>query len=99
MSLMDLILKIDKFANSLIGGDPRETISSRMARNMHKEKWAYIGCRFLEILLLDKNHCEEAKQDLDNLKTNDHPLVFAFLAIGIVLLLVWVIHQIANLIG
>jgi uncharacterized protein (DUF983 family) len=67
-----------------------------MARNMHKEQWAYIGCKLLDILMLDKNHCEEAKQDLDNLKTNDHPVIFAFLTIGIIYILYEVGLQIVD---
>lgn len=93
---MNILLEIDRIANWILGGDRRETISSRMARNMHKEQWAYIGCKFLDILLLDKDHCQEAKQNLDNLKTNDHPLIFAFLAIGIIIILGWAITQIAD---
>jgi len=94
--LIELLLELDRIANWILGGDRRETISSRMARNIHKDPWAYWGCKLLEVLLIDKDHCKEAKQDLDNLKTNDHPLIFAFSTTGIAVALYYVVLQIAD---
>lgn len=87
--VIDALLALDRLANRVILGDPRETISSRMARNMSKTKWAYIGCKMLDIILFDRDHCQEAKTKLDNLKTNDHPVIF----FGIALVLGWVLYR------
>jgi len=88
--IMDILLEIDRIANWTMGGDRRETISSRMGRNMQKIPFAYYGCKLLEILFFDKNHCEEAKQDIDNLKSKDHPVIFLIFFIGIAYALLYI---------
>lgn len=97
--MINFLLEIDRIANWIMGGDRRETISSRMARNMHKDKLAYFGCKLLEILLMDDRHCQEAKQDLENLETNDHPIVFLVFFVGIAWALYYIASQIVDKLG
>lgn len=52
----NLLLVIDEAFNTLSGGDPGETISSRAGKAMQKgERWACVLCRFLN--LFQKDHC------------------------------------------
>lgn len=46
--LLNIGLGLDQFANSVIAGDPRETISSRAAKARAEGKeWGCVLCRFL----------------------------------------------------
>ena len=60
--VLNWILLIDMAGNTLIAGDPRETISSRMGKIISKQNGAktfpYYLCRFLS--LFDHRHCEDA---------------------------------------
>lgn len=54
----NLLVSLDQFVNTLFGGYPDETISSRAAKaKRKKKKWGCILCKFLDIF--DKNHCEK----------------------------------------
>ena len=55
--LWNILIGLDQFANTLIGGDPDETISRRAARNAHLRGWRALG-----ILLdaIDPGHMERA---------------------------------------
>ena len=51
------LLALDQYANTLLGGDPKETISSRLGRNQ--------DCLFCSLICLllnifDKDHCQKA---------------------------------------
>lgn len=81
--LMNLLIRLDKRVNGLLWGDPRETISSRMGRNMHI-KWAYYGCKILS--LVDTRHCEKSVKEYDNLDSRDTPIVFLLILVGILIL-------------
>lgn len=56
--LWNVLISLDQFANTLIGGDPDETISSRAGKKApHSKGWFYM-CRLLH--LVDKNHCAKS---------------------------------------
>lgn len=57
--LFNLLISVDQFANTALGGDPDETISSRA----HKAKlagkwWGQHLCNLLN--WLDSGHCEDS---------------------------------------
>jgi len=55
----NILISIDQFFNTLFGGNPDETISSRSAKaNRKGVKWGCILCWFLD--KIDKNHCENS---------------------------------------
>lgn len=41
--LMNLLVSIDQLANTLLGGDPDETISSRAAKGQDRWWWRWLG--------------------------------------------------------
>jgi hypothetical protein len=51
-------LDLDQLANALLGGDPDETISSRVGKRVHDQPWAYWLCRLFH--LFDRNHCDKS---------------------------------------
>ena len=59
--LLNILLALDFVGNALTGGDPEETISSRIGKKMAKEKNCYI-CAALCWLLdkMDRRHCKDA---------------------------------------
>lgn len=74
----NIIIGIDQLINTLFGGDPDETISSRLGKwlvlphDQLKWKISYTICRILH--LFDKNHCiknieeDEGANDIFNRK-------------------------------
>lgn len=60
--IWNLLIAIDQLANTLLGGFPDETISSRMGKQIaRKEDKCFLCkyiCRFLDIF--DKNHCAKS---------------------------------------
>jgi hypothetical protein len=53
----NVLISLDQLANTLAGGDPDETISSRLAKlNRKGNRVGVIGCKLLDIV--DKGHCE-----------------------------------------
>lgn len=53
---LNVLVSIDQFANTLAGGNPDETISSRAAKAREKGKrWGCILCGILDHL--DRDHC------------------------------------------
>ena len=55
--LKNILISIDQFINTLFGGDPDETISSRCHKYKNRKICRFI-CRMLE--KLDNGHCERA---------------------------------------
>jgi len=54
--LLNILVSIDQFVNTVLGGDPDETISSRAAKS---KAWpACVLCRVLD--WLDKGHCRRS---------------------------------------
>lgn len=57
----NLLISIDQLANTIFGGDPDETISSRTGKLMHKRRWAKWMAAFLD--LFEKDHAEKAIEE------------------------------------
>jgi len=59
--LANVFLGLDFLGNALAGGDPEETISSRIGKKMAKEKKCYL-CTWLCWVLdkIDPRHCRDA---------------------------------------
>ena len=61
--IVNILISVDQLVNTLIGGDPDETISSRAGKQVRdnaKKKgggWYWL-CRALHVI--DKNHCIDA---------------------------------------
>ncbi len=53
----NILISIDQFVNTLIGGDPDESISSRCGKYKHK-KLCYLICQFLD--KIEYKHCEKS---------------------------------------
>jgi hypothetical protein len=62
--LWNIFLWLDQGLNTLLGGDPRETLSSRMGKYL-RDKRKCVLCKVLCTLLnvIDKNHCAENIED------------------------------------
>lgn len=65
--LINMLISLDQFVNTATGGDPDETVSSRMGKwNREKvggwrQKVSYGLCLMLN--KLDKDHCEESIEE------------------------------------
>lgn len=54
----NLLIALDQFANTVMGGDPDETISSRAGKAARKgRRWACVLCKILDCI--DRRHCEK----------------------------------------
>lgn len=54
--LWNILISLDQFANTVLGGFPDETISSRAGKAMREGKaWGCVLCRFLN--LFENEHC------------------------------------------
>lgn len=59
--LWNLLVSIDQLFNTLFGGDPDETITSRAARARERGAWwGKVGCSVLD--RIDPEHCEKWKE-------------------------------------
>jgi len=64
--LLNQLLALDLLVNSLTGGDPRETLSSRFGKEIRDEKnGTDDGCRICTFIcrwldVLDSRHCEKS---------------------------------------
>lgn len=54
----NILVSLDQLGNTLIGGDPDETISSRAGKTMENSILSYWLCRVLHVL--DPNHCKKS---------------------------------------
>ena len=56
----NLLSVSDRVVNTILGGDPRQTLSSRMGRNVEAGRCPFCGwvCRRLDVLQL--GHCASA---------------------------------------
>lgn len=57
----NLLISIDQLVNTIFGGDPDETISSRAGKDRKINKFAKILSRFLN--WVDSNHVEKSRED------------------------------------
>ena len=58
--IFNFLISIDQLGNTLLGGDPDETISSRCAKRQHIWYWKWLGL-FLEFV--DPGHLEWALEE------------------------------------
>ncbi|MCM3413509.1 hypothetical protein [Metabacillus litoralis] len=57
--IWNVLISIDQLANTLLGGDPDETISSRAGKRARKgDRLSILLCKFLN--MIDKGHCEKS---------------------------------------
>jgi hypothetical protein len=57
--LCNVLISIDQLLNTILRGDPNETISSRMGKRAKKGDWlGNLVCRVLDIF--DKGHYEKS---------------------------------------
>lgn len=59
--IWNLLISIDQLANTLLGGYPDETISSRMGKSIARNEncpVCHLLCKILNFF--DKNHCEKS---------------------------------------
>ena len=54
----NILISIDQFFNVLLGGDPDETLSSRLGKYQHRYKICRLICKFLD--LIDYRHCQKS---------------------------------------
>lgn len=54
----NILISIDQLANTLLGGDPDETISSRTGKLMDKRGWAKHLAKFLSFF--EKDHAQKS---------------------------------------
>jgi hypothetical protein len=64
--IWNILISFDQLANTILGGDPDETISSRMGKKARKgDKFGILICRFLD--LFDKGHCQKSIEEDEGL--------------------------------
>ncbi len=56
----NLLIAVDQFFNTVLGGDPDETLSSRMGKREKTCKLCYWICMALN--LFQKNHCIKSEE-------------------------------------
>jgi len=54
----NILISIDQLFNTIFGGDPDETVSSRAGKRQGKSRWANILCWMLN--KVDTNHCRKS---------------------------------------
>jgi len=54
----NILISIDQLANTVAGGDPDETISSRVGKRRHNCRFCYWLCRALH--WIDPHHCDKS---------------------------------------
>lgn len=65
--IRNVLIALDQLGNALTGGDPDETISSRVAKLRHRWPWKYLGVALEKVDPghLDKSiECDEGQYDL-----------------------------------
>ena len=57
--LWNLLVALDQLANTILAGDPDETISSRAGKYVLRGR-GWFPCQFCKLLaMFDQNHCEK----------------------------------------
>lgn len=58
--IINILIAIDQFLNTVMGGDPDETISSRMGKHVAKKDSPFCNliCKLLNYV--DPNHCTKS---------------------------------------
>ena len=56
----NLLSVFDRVVNTVLGGDPRQTLSSRMGRNVEAGRCPFCGWVCRRLNSLDSGHCAKA---------------------------------------
>jgi hypothetical protein len=66
--IWNLLISIDQLFNAIFGGDPDETISSRMGKRLSKHDCPFCNliCKLLN--LVDRNHCVKSIEKDEGIK-------------------------------
>lgn len=56
--IWNILIAIDQLLNALLGGDPDETLSSRLGKYQHRCVICRWICKLLD--LIDYRHCQDA---------------------------------------
>lgn len=65
--IWNLLISIDQLANTLFGGFPDETISSRMGKRAREgDRLGITVCKILDVF--DKNHCEKSIEEDEGIR-------------------------------
>jgi len=56
----NLLISIDQLINTILGGDPDETMSSRMGKHLAKRDCPLCNLLCSLLNLINKNHCVKA---------------------------------------
>jgi len=59
--IWNILISIDQLANTILGGDVDETISSRAGKRQHRQLWAKWLCWLLN--KMDTNHCQKSIEE------------------------------------
>lgn len=65
--IWNILISVDQLANTILGGDPDETISSRAGKKQGSQRWAKILCWFLN--KVDSNHCQKSIEEDEGSRT------------------------------
>lgn len=55
--IYNILIGIDQLINAIFGGDPDETISSRLGKNMHRRGWTRLANFVDHLFFWQENHC------------------------------------------
>lgn len=58
--LYNILISIDQLVNAILGGDPNETISSRMGKHLAKKDCPFCNLLCSLLNLINKDHCVKA---------------------------------------
>ena len=59
--IWNILISIDQLCNTLLGGSPDETISSRAGKKEETQLWAKILCKMLN--LFETDHCKNSIEE------------------------------------
>ena len=60
----NILIAIDQLGNAILGGDPDETISSRMGKMIRNKTATPLEHGLCDVLdVIDKDHCEESIEE------------------------------------
>lgn len=64
--IKNCLIAVDQLLNTFLGGNPDETISSRVYRASEKHKCAKVACKVIDAVfgvLGDENHCKTSYEN------------------------------------
>lgn len=67
--IKNILIGFDQFANTLIGGSPDETISSRFGRAVVEDRCLVCKWVCAVLHLIDENHCLKNIEPIDRAKS------------------------------